>query len=73
MGAWRDDTFLFRQVSPQLGEHVNKFKINFEPLLADTDCSMCGEAGHENTAAILWHLLIVAAPRPSPQYWLRLG
>ena len=32
MGAWRDDSFLFRQVSPQLGEHVNKFKINSEPL-----------------------------------------
>ena len=28
MGAWRDDTFLFRQVSPQLGEHVNKFKMS---------------------------------------------
>ena len=41
MGAWRDDTFLFRQVSPQLGEHVNKFKINSEPLLADTDTAPC--------------------------------
>ena len=41
MGAWRDDSFLFRQVSPQLGEHVNKFKINSEPLLADTDTAPC--------------------------------
>ena len=60
MGAWRDDTFLFRQVSAHRHSE-NKLKINFEPLLALTLLHVW-RGGTREHGSYLLEPLIVAAP-----------